>query len=381
MGQCHPLATKKGNIVLEDFQINEESELEEEITEVPKEVRKLRTQPYDKSIIDLMGMIERNEIDLRPNYQRNSVWDNKRASLLIESIWLNIPIPQIFVSVEENGMWNVIDGQQRLTSLWRYYKNEFKLRGLEVLSELNGYSYSTLDDKPQRLLHGGNIRIVALHEDSHPDIKFDVFMRINQGAVQLNAQELRNCLYRGDLNNSLHNLAKTPQLLDILNLSKPHTRFKDIEMILRYFAVSNSYKQDFRNYPGIMKKFLNDYMGEHRYASESEISNNEQNYIENLNKVFEIFGKESFKKWDVLSSQFDSKLNLSLMDCQMIAVEKHSLDTIVNYKDELKKAFISTFESNEPANFHEAITSGTSSKVKLELRVSFMTNIFDEIIG
>lgn len=367
--------------MLEDFQINEESELEEEITEVPKEVRKLRTQPYDKSIIDLMGMIERKEIDLRPNYQRNSVWDNKRASLLIESIWLNIPIPQIFVSVEENGMWNVIDGQQRLTSLWRYYKNEFKLRGLEVLSELNGYSYSTLDDKPQRLLHGGNIRIVALHEDSHPDIKFDVFMRINQGAVQLNAQELRNCLYRGDLNNSLHDLAKTSQLLTILNLSKPHTRFKDLEMILRYFAVSNSYKQNFSNYPGVMKKFLNDYMGEHRYASENEIRNNEQNYIENLNKVFEIFGKESFKKWDISEKQFDSKLNLSLMDCQMTAVEKHSLDTIIKYKDELKKAFISIFESNEPADFHEAITSGTSSKAKLDLRVSFMTRIFDEVIG
>ena len=367
--------------MLEDFQVNEELELEEEITEVPKEVRKLRTQPYDKSIIDLMGMIERHEIDLRPNYQRNSVWDNKRASLLIESIWLNIPIPQIFVSVEENGMWNVIDGQQRLTSLWRYYNNEFKLRGLEVLSELNGYSYSNLEDKPQRLLHGGNIRIVALHEDSHPDIKFDVFMRINQGAVQLNAQELRNCLYRGELNNSLHNLAKTEQLLSILNLTKPHTRFKDIEIILRYFAVSSSYKQGFSNYPGIMKKFLNDYMSEYRYASESDIHRNEQEFKENLNKVFEIFGKDSFKKWDISEQQFDSKLNLSLMDCQMLAVEKHSLDTVRYHKNALKQSFVSIFESNEPAEFHEAITSGTSSKAKLDLRVSFMIHIFDEVIG
>ena len=367
--------------MLEDFQINEENELEEEITEVPKEVRKLRTQPYDKSIIDLMGMIERQEIDLRPNYQRNSVWDNKRASLLIESIWLNIPIPQIFVSVEENGMWNVIDGQQRLTSLWRYYKNEFKLRGLEVLSELNGYNYSSLDDKPQRLLHGGNIRIVALHEDSHPDIKFDVFMRINQGAVQLNAQELRNCLYRGDLNNSLHELAKSEQLLSILNITKPHTRFKDIEIILRYFSVSNSFENSFSNYPGVMKKFLNDYMNENRYAEKSKIELNESAFKENLNKVFEVFGKDSFKKWDVAQNQFDSKLNLSLMDCQMLAVEKHYFENVKLKKAELKKTFISIFEKNEPISFHEAITSGTSSKVKLDLRVSYLVNLFDEVIG
>ncbi|MDP4497653.1 DUF262 domain-containing protein [Vibrio cholerae] len=367
--------------MLEDFQVSEEAELNEEITQVPKEVRKLRTQPYDKSIIDLMGMIERREIDLRPNFQRNTVWDTKRASLLIESIWLNIPIPQIFVSVEEDGMWNVIDGQQRLTSLWRYYKNEFKLRGLEVLSELNGFNYSSLDDKPQRLLHGGNIRIVAIHEDSHPDIKFDVFMRINQGAVQLNAQELRNCLYRGDLNDSLHELVNNQQLLSILKLSKPHNRFKDIEMILRYFSVSDSYSKDFENYPGVMKKFLNDFMLSNRNISCSLIDKNKRLFTENLNKVYSIFGDDAFRKWDKSLSQFDSKLNLSLMDCQMLAVERYSISEIETHRVVLKDKFISIFESNEPIEFHDAITTGTSSKIKLEYRVSFLIKIFDEIMG
>lgn len=367
--------------MLEDFQVVEEEELENEITEVPKEVRKLRTQPYDKSIIDLMGMIKRKEILLRPTFQRNAVWDNKRASLLIESIWLNIPIPQIFVSVEEDGMWNVIDGQQRLTSLMRFFNNEFKLRGLEVLSELNGESYASLDDKPQRLLHGGNIRIVAIHEDSHPDIKFDVFMRINQGAVQLNAQELRNCLYRGELNDALHEMVKNKHLLSIVKLSSPHNRFKDVEMILRYFSVLESSHNGFEDYPGVMKKFLNDFMRSKREISDDEIQSFSSTFNENIGKVYEIFGNNSFRKWDVTEEEYDTKLNLSLMDCQMLAVERYGIDLIKKNRDELVEAYKNVFRNNENKEFFEAITSGTSSKNKLTRRIEFIKSVFDSVLS
>jgi len=367
--------------MLEDFQIEEAEELEAEITEVPKEVRKLRTQPYDKSIIDLMGMLNRNEILLRPSFQRNAVWDNKRASLLIESIWLNIPIPQVFVSVEEDGMWNVIDGQQRLTSLKRFFDNEFKLRGLEVLSELNGTNYSSLEDKPQRLLHGGNIRIVAIHEDSHPDIKFDVFMRINQGAVQLNAQELRNCLYRGSLNDALHKMAENQNLLNILNLAKPHNRFKDVEMILRHFAVLESSHDDFENYPGVMKSFLNTYMLNKRNTSQEEIDALFSSFEENISKVYEIFGNTSFRKWDEEAEEFDNKLNLSLMDCQMIAVEKYSMEIIQQYKSAILEKYKDVFRDPKNSDFFESITSGTSSKIRLIKRIDFIREMFQSVIS
>jgi len=282
----------------------------EDITEIPREVRKLRTQPYDKSIIDLIGMIDRDEIVLRPDFQRNSVWDNKRASQLIESIWLSIPIPQIFVSVEEDGRWNVIDGQQRLTSLKRYYSNDFPLKGMEVIPELNGKKYTALEDKPRRLLNGGNIRIVAIHEDSHPDIKFDVFMRINQGAVQLNAQELRNCLYRGSLNDLLHSLAENREMLTILKLREPHRRFNDVEIILRYFSVSESKKHSFSDYPGVMKKFLNDFMQKNRNIKTDEASSLIDLFESNIQKVNKIFGNNAFRKWDPETDKFESRLNL-----------------------------------------------------------------------
>lgn len=356
-------------------EINKEEEI---LNEIPRELRKLRTQPYDKSIIDLIGMIDRKEICLDPDFQRNAVWDNKRASLLIESIWLNIPIPQIFVSIEEDGMWNVIDGQQRLTSLNRFFKNEFTLRGLEVLPELNGKKYSNLEDKPKRLLNGGNIRVVALHEDSHPDIKFDVFMRINQGAVQLNTQELRNCLYRGKLNSKLHEIVKNKLLLSILNQDIPHTRFRDIELILRYLALSEGYETNLDNYPNNMKSFINNYMNKYRNADDLTISDIATKIFQTIEKVYTVFGDQAFRRWIPETKSFDRKLNLSIMDCQMLVCEKYDISILNQYIEEVNIAFKKLFEDTD---FLSSISEGTSGKKSILYRLERTFDAFKDVLG
>ena len=97
--------------------------------EIPQEVRKITTQAYDKSVADIVRMIDDKDIRLDPDYQRNYVWDNKKASMLIESIILNVPIPVIYVSQEDDDSWSVIDGLQRLYSLKRFFDGKFKLSG------------------------------------------------------------------------------------------------------------------------------------------------------------------------------------------------------------------------------------------------------------
>lgn len=158
--------------------------------------RKLHTQAYDKSISDLISKIKNEDIILNPQYQRNYVWDNTKASLLIESILLNVPIPVLYMAEDEDSRWNVVDGLQRLYSLKRFFDDEFKLTNLDVLQELKGKKYSQLrDEKPGRILRNGIIRTVVISQDSHHEIKYDIFMRLNRGSIKLNEQELRNCLY------------------------------------------------------------------------------------------------------------------------------------------------------------------------------------------
>ena len=221
---------------------------EEETKEVPSELRKIRTQPYDFNVKYLVDMIRDNEkntsgkIYLEPEFQRNAkIWDDKTASLLIESILLNVPIPPIYVSEEEDGLWNVIDGLQRVNTFRRFLNNEFKLRGLEAFPPLNKSNYKSLNEKAKAILDSGYLRIIVITKDSNPEMKYDIFMRLNRGSVKLTEQELRNCLYRGGFNDLLKELCDNEKFLTILGLTRPHKRMADAELILRYFTLSENF--------------------------------------------------------------------------------------------------------------------------------------------
>ena len=123
---------------------------------------------------------------------------------------------------EEDDSWTVIDGLQRLNTLKRFFERDFKLSGLQVLNELNKSDYKSLNPKALRVLKMVLIRVIVVGADSHPEIKYDVFMRLNTGSVKLNEQELRNCLYRGNLNTALKEFCGYPSFMKLLNLTAPH---------------------------------------------------------------------------------------------------------------------------------------------------------------
>ena len=246
--------------VVKDMIFDDDSDQDSKIPyEVPQEVRKLTTQAYDKSVADVVRMIEDKDIRLDPDYQRNYVWDNKKSSLLIESIILNVPIPVIYVSQEQDDTWSVIDGLQRLYSLKRFFEGKFKLSGLEILSELNKHDINSLNPKALRLLKNGLLRVIMITHDSNEEIKYDVFMRLNTGSVHLNEQELRNCLYRGNLNRLLKELTNNVQWQTLLGLKAPHKRMADRELILRFLAIYHGWNIEDKKlvgYKGRMKVFL-----------------------------------------------------------------------------------------------------------------------------
>lgn len=354
--------------IYDDKVIDVEKQDDEEVSAIPAELRKLRVQAYDKSVSDLVRMVRDEDIVLNPEYQRNYVWDNKKASLLIESILLNIPIPVIYASEEEDSTWNIVDGLQRLTALSRFFENRFKLRGLGVLSELNGSSYHELNAKAKRVLNNGNLRIILIFNDSHPEIKYDIFMRLNSGSVKLNEQELRNCLYRGNLNDAIKNFAKNPKLLKILGLKLPHKRMVDCEMILRYFAFSENYDSEnktIKNYKGATKTFLNSYFAINQKMSPDDITRLKTKFDSVINSVFEVFGDKAFRKLN--EDGFETKINKAIMDVIMIGFEQYSFEQIKAKKEEILVLYRRKLD--EP-QFNLAVTQGTSDTKVLEYRLN-----------
>lgn len=362
--------------------VTEYSEGYEDNLQVPKELRKIRTQAYDKSVEDTVRMIEKGRIFLEPDFQRYSqVWDYKTASQLIESVLLNVPIPPIYVAEEDNGTWNIIDGLQRLTSFKNFYEGKFKLRGLDSLKELNKQNYDSLNSNAKSILDNGSLRIILITKESHPEMKYDVFMRLNRGSVKLTEQELRNCLYRGNLNDMIKDLRNNQQLLNILKLDKPHKRMDDAELILRYFALSRHFNEEevkINGYKGIMKTFLNAYMDENKTISGERVEELRQKFNDTLNKVFSIFGINSFKRIEADGSYYPW-INKAIYDFIMLSFERYDLESLLAKKSEIIEALKKCI--NEDKDFEDSITVGTSEPKRLEYRLRIWLHQMDIIMS
>lgn len=124
--------------------------------------KNIYTDSKDFTLSNLREMVSEGDIVTNPEYQRDYVYDNKRASKLIESILMGIPIPTIYLCQEEDETLSVIDGQQRITSFVYYLENKFALTGLTELSELNGQRYKELDKPVQKRLKAASLRSIVI---------------------------------------------------------------------------------------------------------------------------------------------------------------------------------------------------------------------------
>lgn len=347
---------------------------------IPKEERTLRTQAYDKSVNDLVAMIKSGDLILDPDYQRNYVWDRKRASLLVESIILNVPIPIIYVAEEDDGRWIVVDGLQRLESLRKFFDNEIKLGGLEIIKELERNQFSTLNPKARRILQNGILRVIVIKADSHPEIKFDIFQRLNRGAIKLNEQELRNCMYRGSLATLLKKLREYPKYLDTLGLESPDKRFADAELILRFFALKSAYNQDEQKVVGYkkMRQFLNDFMEKNRNITQDTSNELTSLFYNTVNSVVTIFSTPSFRRYIPAEGTYDRRLNRALQDAIMISFSNYDIERLILHKNRLQKLQI---ELSTDPKYCESLILGTSDAKKIDLRLNLWTNKLREIIS
>jgi Protein of unknown function DUF262 len=178
--------------------------LEEQIIE---RAREIHTDGYPMSIGEVISMYRDGDIDIHPEFQRIFRWAPEQKSRLIESILLRIPIPPIFVSQRLDGIWDVIDGVQRLSTILEFvglYRDEdgalrepSELQGADYLPGLQGYRWEagdrTFSDVMQRDFKRAKLEFRIIAKQSDVNAKYDLFERLNAG-TQLSPQEVRNCL-------------------------------------------------------------------------------------------------------------------------------------------------------------------------------------------
>ena len=350
--------------------------------DVPKEKRYLNTMAYDYSVQYLYDLMKRGKIVLEVPFQRQEIWKNDKASSLLESIIMNVPIPPIYFAEEDNGNWLVLDGLQRLSSIRNFYDNEFALTKLEVLKELNKLKYKDLPPKSKSLLDDGMLRVNVIKKDSHRDIKYDIFMRLNRGAVILNYQELRNCMYRGNLNDAAKELcSENKDFLKILKQTKPHKRYLDVEMVIRYFAFSDNIVKNsdgnvvLNKYKGKLVQYLNEYMDENKNCSEEEKQHYKNRFNSTIEKVVNVFG--THKAFRDISTE-NTKVYKTIADFIMPSFERMSKEYIETHREEIYQKLM-TFLKDE--QIQESISKQTSDREIVNFRIGQWFKEFEDAIS
>lgn len=327
---------------------NEHDQYQPDPDETPVRDRKLFTQPYDLNISSLVNQIKEQTLHLRPlserpRFQRKYVWPDRLASLLIESILLKIPIPPCYFSQSDDFELDVIDGQQRLYSIYRFISNEFPLSGLEVISEINGKRFHQLDRRLQRQIETHTLRAVIITNDSHPEIQFDVFERLNTHTMPLNAQELRNCMYRGVLNDLLGELAEHKPWLRILGRKRPDKRLRDEELILRFFAF---HVNGLASYRTPQKHWLNDLAKEGRNYSEERIDDLRKSWKKTITNCLIVFSpQECFRRVD--QGQKRRVINRALMDLVMTTLVERSDQIVLQNANDFSRRYAALLGDEE----------------------------------
>lgn len=352
--------------------------------EIPKEKRYLNTASYDYSVQFLVELMsgELPKIILAVPFQRNFIWKIDRASQLIESVIMNVPIPPLYFAEEDSSRWLVIDGLQRLNTLNQYFQNEFPLKGLDIIKELEGLKYKDLPPKAKDLLKDGLMRVNVIKKDSHEDIKYDIFMRLNKGSVTLNYQELRNCLYRGNLNDLAKDYVNSnKEFLKIIKLKKAHERYLDVEFIMRVLALNEKLVKDendnyvISDYGGRMVNFINDFMKRNSKISKEDAVKLIDNFSQSIQKAAAVFGTEkAFKDITAKSLRF----NKSIGEFITISFSKHELSTLIEKKQEINDLLIRLLKTDD--FFKKSISQRTSDTDVVNYRLNLWIKELENVL-
>lgn len=350
--------------------------------------------PNDFNVLTLFSFIESGAVKI-PGFQRNFVWDRVRASKLIESLIMGIPVPQLFLYEQARNKFLVIDGQQRLMTIYYFIKRRFPRRERRVelraifdqhgtipeniladdnyfedfklkLSEklpnakhrFNGLNYATLGDyKTQLDLRP--IRNIVVKQNSPTDDDssiYEVFNRLNTGGVNLRPQEIRTSMYHSEFYDMLYRVNQDERWRKLLQNKEPDIHMKDIEVLLRGFAMLI----EGRRYTPSLVRFLN------QFSRKCESHTKDQNAY--LEKLFLSFLETCVDlPEDVFINARNNRFNLALFEavfaatCREALAERRELDGIID-EDEVA-------ELGTDPTFLNAAIEGTTRTSNVELRL------------
>lgn len=333
---------------------------------------RLVLQAADLSLETLASMVEGDAIDLRPVYQRRERWRAQKQSALIESFLLNVPVPPIYLSEDDFGVYSVIDGKQRLTSIRAFMKEDLVLTGLKEIPALEGYRFRDLPPPLANALQvRPYLRVVTLLRQSDPELRYEVFTRLNTGGEPLNAQEIRNVVYRGSLNDLIYDLSRHGFLRHQLKItserSTAYRNMVDAELVLRFLTLL----EHWNSFSGELARSMDDFMKANQHSSPPSLSLFRSNFERAIGFCSALWGERAFQRPE--GNGWRAQALAGMYDAQMVSVARLAeaeVEPLVEKRDAVIAATRSLFR--DPA-FEDAVRVGTNTPSRVRYRIDQMT--------
>ncbi|CAE6706005.1 DUF262 domain-containing protein [Paraburkholderia aspalathi] len=381
-------------VELDDDDLEADQDKEQEI-EVPFDPRKIDIKTGPITIDKLLSRLKNRELDLTPDFQRQAnLWDNKRKSRLIESILLRIPLPSFYFSEDEEGNYAVVDGLQRLCTIFHFMNvaelnraakaklAPLRLSDMQYLRELNDRSFSELDRPFQRRIEELELTANVIRAGTPSAVKFNVFARLNQGGLALNAQEIRNAIFPGEWRRWIREMAESEAFVKVTEGKIKRNRQQDTELVLRYVALARVGSPYRRPKGQNLDDFLNETVEEHLLGLDDAAWEVEKREFDRmLKRAYRIFGKYAFRKYYGLST-VRAPINRGLFEAELIALREQSKEDIPLLAERREKILKSIHEALEhDTAFSRALSYATGSSESAYVRIKGMREIFREALN
>jgi hypothetical protein len=337
----------------------------------------LQTDKLDMSFGEIMNMYERDEIIINPDFQRLYRWTDYQKTRFIESVIIGIPIPPIFVAENSQGRWEVVDGLQRLSTIFSFFgvlknmpeKNNWMLGAGDMIQTLDGFTCDTLPLKIQLNIKRSSFRIEIIKWNSQYDLRFELFNRLNTGGTPLTNQEIRNSLYRSissKFNDYLKELSAYKNFVDVVDIPKEKIDQLYLEeLVLRFMSL-------YRNRQHVNKSIalhMTDFM---------------KQCVENDNFKYDQYSQIFKKTFDILrgvgTGIFNSanrEFSTAIYDTTTIGIAEN-IHLYSEKKPIVIKDKINEVKSDEV--YQKMIRSGGNNSVqRVKKRLEFANSIFGKI--
>ncbi len=361
--------------------------------EVPFDPTKIDIIVKPMTIGSLENRLENAELDLTPDFQRQAnVWNAKRKSRLIESIFLRIPLPSFYFSEDENGTYAVVDGLQRLCAIFHFMKPNalaaatgvklppLVLQDLQYLKELNGKTFEELDRKFQRRISELEITANIIRANTPPAVKFNVFARLNQGGMPLNAQEIRNAIFPGQWRRKIKTLAESEAFIKATDGKVRTERQQDVELVLRFVALWQLGRPFERPANQTLDEFLNAVVEEQLCQwSEAKWHEAEKAFLHAIDAARSIFGKHAFRK--SVSGQRRRPINRGLFEAQLLicgVLKPENLEKVRAMRSLVEQKFAEALSDDD--DFIQSLLYATGSASASNTRLKTLATLMSETL-